>query len=104
MYKLDQKDRQILFELDCDSRQSINNLAKKTRLSRDVVSYRIKQLEKENLRIDIDDEPQTLPKKILKALNKAIKTTICNIWGRQPEAGLIPCFFISSICIAAIFF
>lgn len=49
MYKLDQKDRRILFELDCDSRQSINQLAKKTRLSRDVVAYRMRQLEKEQI-------------------------------------------------------
>ncbi len=46
MYKLDQKDRQIIFELDRNSRQSINELATITKLSRDVVSYRIKQLEK----------------------------------------------------------
>ncbi len=45
LYKLDHKDRKILFELDRDSRQSINDLAKKTRLSRDVVTYRMKRLE-----------------------------------------------------------
>jgi len=49
MFKLDKKDHQILFELDRDSRQSISKLAKKTRLSRDVVNYRIKQLEKEGI-------------------------------------------------------
>ncbi len=49
MYKLDKKDHLILFELDRNSRQSINDLAKKTRLSRDVVAYRIKQLEKEGI-------------------------------------------------------
>ena len=46
MYKLDQKDRRIVFELDRNSRQSINELAGITKLSRDVVSYRMKQLEK----------------------------------------------------------
>jgi len=46
MYKLDQRDRQIIFQLDRNSRQSINELATVTKLSRDVVSYRIKQLEK----------------------------------------------------------
>ena len=45
MFKLDKKDYRILFELDVNSRQSINELAKKTRLSRDVVNYRIKQLQ-----------------------------------------------------------
>ncbi len=45
MLEIDKKDRRIIFELDQDSRQSINNLAKKTNLSRDVVAYRIKRLE-----------------------------------------------------------
>lgn len=49
MYKLDQKDRQIIFELDRNSRLPINQLAKKTKLSRDVVAYRMKQLEKEQV-------------------------------------------------------
>lgn len=49
MEKLDKKDFQILFELDRNSRISINELAKKTRLSRDVISYRIKQLEKREI-------------------------------------------------------
>jgi len=46
MYKLDKKDRKILFELDKNCRQSINEIAKKTRLNRDIIQYRIKQLEK----------------------------------------------------------
>jgi DNA-binding Lrp family transcriptional regulator len=49
MLKLDKKDRHILFELDRNSRQSVSQLAKKTRLSRDVVNYRIKQLEKSGI-------------------------------------------------------
>lgn len=49
MIKIDKKDLKILFELDSDSRQSLNELAKKTKLSRDVVTYRIKRLEKENI-------------------------------------------------------
>jgi len=49
MGKLDKKDSQILFELDRNSRQSINEIAKKTKLSRDVVAYRIKQLEKSKI-------------------------------------------------------
>jgi len=47
--KLDHKDHHLLFELDCNSRQSINDLAKKTTLSRDVVAYRMKQLEHQGL-------------------------------------------------------
>lgn len=49
MLNLDKKDHHILFELDRNSRQSINDLAKKTKLSRDVVAYRMKRLEEENL-------------------------------------------------------
>lgn len=49
MFKLDQKDYRLLFELDRNSRQSINDLAKKTKLSRDVVAYRMKRLEEESL-------------------------------------------------------
>src|SRR3989338_5797345 len=49
MLTLDKKDRQILFELDKNSRESINDLARKTKLSRDVVTYRMKRLEKEGL-------------------------------------------------------
>lgn len=49
MLKLDKKDHLILFELDRNSRQSINELAKKTKLSRDVVAYRVKQLEQRGL-------------------------------------------------------
>ncbi len=46
---LDKKDHLILFELDRNSRQSINELAKKTQLSRDVVAYRVKQLEQKGI-------------------------------------------------------
>ena len=49
MVKLDKKDLQILFELDKNSRLSVNDIANKTRLSRDVVAYRIKQLEKDGI-------------------------------------------------------
>lgn len=44
---LDLKDRKILFELDKNSRQSYSQLAKKVRLSKDVVQYRVKRLEAE---------------------------------------------------------
>ncbi len=45
--KLDLKDKKIIFELDKNSRQSLNQLAKKIGLSKDVVRYRINKLEKE---------------------------------------------------------
>ena len=49
MYKLDKKDRDILYELDLDSRQSFNQIGRKVRLSKEVVQYRIKQLEKKGI-------------------------------------------------------
>lgn len=42
---LDKKDRKILYQLDLDPRQSNSEIAKKVGLSKDVVNYRIKQLE-----------------------------------------------------------
>lgn len=48
MAELDLKDKKIIYELDKDSRQSLNKLAKKVRLSKDVVNYRIKKLENED--------------------------------------------------------
>ncbi len=42
--KLDQKDRQLLFELNLNSRQSLPQLARKLRLSKQVVDYRVKRL------------------------------------------------------------
>ena len=49
MISLDVKDRKILSELDMDARQQLSTIAKKVRLSREVVSYRIKQLEKKGI-------------------------------------------------------
>lgn len=49
VYKLDKKDRAILYQLDLNSRQSFNQIAKKVRLSREVVQYRIKQLEQKGI-------------------------------------------------------
>ena len=42
--ELDLKDLKILFELDKDSRQSLTDIAKKTRLSKEVVFHRINKL------------------------------------------------------------
>jgi DNA-binding Lrp family transcriptional regulator len=44
MYKLDLKDRKILYELDTNCRQSSNEIAKKIGLSKDSVIYRINKL------------------------------------------------------------
>ncbi|MBN2567350.1 Lrp/AsnC family transcriptional regulator [Candidatus Woesearchaeota archaeon] len=49
MTKIDQKDKRILFELDRNCRRSVNELASITRLNRDVVRYRIAQLEKKGV-------------------------------------------------------
>jgi DNA-binding Lrp family transcriptional regulator len=48
-YKLDKKDKAILYQLDLNSRQSYNQIAKKVKLSREVVQYRVKQLEKKGI-------------------------------------------------------
>ena len=41
---MDAYDRKILFELDCNSRQSTSDLARKVKLGRDLVTYRIDRL------------------------------------------------------------
>ncbi len=43
MYKIDKKDMKLLLELDINSRQSIQQLAKKVGLSKDAIQYRIKK-------------------------------------------------------------
>lgn len=48
-FKLDYKDKRILFELDTNSRQSYQQIARKVKLSKDAVFYRIKNLEKEGI-------------------------------------------------------
>jgi Lrp/AsnC family leucine-responsive transcriptional regulator len=47
--KLDIKDYRILYEMDVNCRQPISKIAKKVRLNKDTVQYRIKKLEKENI-------------------------------------------------------
>lgn len=49
MIVLDLKDRKILYELDINARQSDSEIAKKVKLSREVVSYRINRLMKEGI-------------------------------------------------------
>lgn len=46
---LDLKDRKILYEMDVNCRQPISEIAKKVRLSKDTVLYRIRKLEKDNI-------------------------------------------------------
>lgn len=47
--RLDSKDKKILKELQENCRQTIAQIAKKTRLPRDVVVYRIKKMESEGV-------------------------------------------------------
>ncbi len=47
--KLDAKDRKILAELDMGARQPLSVIAKKVGLSREVVNYRIRQLERNKI-------------------------------------------------------
>ncbi len=49
MIELDVKDKKILYELDLNARQSDSEIAKKVKLSREVVSYRINKLVKEGV-------------------------------------------------------
>lgn len=49
MYKLDVKDKKLLYELDCNSRRPINQLARKIGLSKDAVNYRINKLIQEGI-------------------------------------------------------
>ena len=49
MLKLDKKDHKLLHELDINARQPVSVLAKKLKTSRDVVDYRIKRLQKEEV-------------------------------------------------------
>ena len=50
---LDLKDRKILYQLDLNARQSNAEIAKKTRLSKDAVGYRIKKLEEQGKKAHI---------------------------------------------------
>ncbi len=49
MVELDLKDRKIVSELDRNSRQTYQEIARKVRLSKDAVFYRIKRLEREGV-------------------------------------------------------
>lgn len=47
--KLDLKDKKILYNLDLDSRATLNEIAKKVKLSKQVVDYRLKNLLKNKI-------------------------------------------------------
>ncbi|NYZ79691.1 Lrp/AsnC family transcriptional regulator, partial [Candidatus Micrarchaeota archaeon] len=47
--RLDLKDKQLLFELDFDARQSVSQLAKKLRLSKQGVEYKMQRLTNEGV-------------------------------------------------------
>ena len=49
MADLDLKDRKILYELDFNARQTDSEIAKKVKLSREVVNYRISRLQKNGI-------------------------------------------------------
>lgn len=51
IYELDEIDTKILKELSVNARINIVDLAKKTKLTRDVINYRLKKLTKENILI-----------------------------------------------------
>lgn len=49
MLSLDRKDREILYQLDLDARQPNSAIAKKVRLSKEVVGYRISRMERDGV-------------------------------------------------------
>jgi len=49
MEKIDLKDRKILYHLDLDSRQSYSQIGKKVGLHKDVVAYRVKNLQEKGI-------------------------------------------------------
>ncbi|MCX6769945.1 MAG: winged helix-turn-helix transcriptional regulator [Candidatus Micrarchaeota archaeon] len=49
MLALDKKDREILYQLDLNARQPNSAIAKKVRLSKEVVGYRIGRMEREGI-------------------------------------------------------
>ena len=46
MAEIDSKDRQILYQLDLNARESFSKIGKKVGLSKEVVGYRVKRMEK----------------------------------------------------------
>ena len=48
-YTIDQRDKRIMLELDRNSRQSISEISKNSKIPRNIVDYRIRQLVKEKI-------------------------------------------------------
>jgi len=46
---LNKLDKQILYELDVNARQPLNSIAKKLKINKDTLKYRIKRMEEENI-------------------------------------------------------
>jgi len=49
MYKLDNVDRKVLFELEIDARQPYSSIAKKIKTSKEVIRYRIERMKEQGL-------------------------------------------------------
>ncbi len=47
MFQLDKNDRQILYQLDLDARQPNSSIARRVRVSKEVVGYRIRRMQEE---------------------------------------------------------
>jgi len=58
-YKLDLRDKKLLFELDRNSRESLSELAKKLKTSKEVVHYRLNNLIKNNIILRFHTVPAT---------------------------------------------
>ena len=58
-YKLDLRDKKLLFELDKNSRVSLSELARKLRTSKEVVHYRLNNLIKNNIILKFHTVPAT---------------------------------------------
>ncbi len=93
IYKLDLKDKKILYELDSNARQSFSQIARKVGLSTEVVNYRIKKLEDE--KIITNYQPIVNLSKLgifqfkiclsLQHIKSKILTQIINILKEKPE-------------------
>ena len=46
---LNKIDKRILYELDVNARQPLNTIAKKLKINKDTLKYRIKRMEEENI-------------------------------------------------------
>ncbi|MFH0817461.1 MAG: Lrp/AsnC family transcriptional regulator [Candidatus Micrarchaeota archaeon] len=95
--KLDLKDRSILFELDADAAQPASKIAKKVRLSKQVVNYRIRNLQRAGvlkeccLIVDMGRFGYTVYKIYLKYrnINRQRENMILSRFCKNPFVGLV---------------